>query len=418
MDCIRKGERVVRKLLGRRFACIMAILLATTNIMMFPNDAQAADSDAGQEVVYQQYTELKDVEAYFGIAAPTYKSKDGREDRYGYLFGGWFTKVNVEGVGERFKPIKSDELYEASTNKENSVKLSDATNYYAKFVPAYVLGVKCQNNFGTKVTTDNTGKTEMRMVSSLDSTNYSYFGFKLSGLSIDADGNLDEMGNSLTVDLKGDKKIFWEKLFVHSSSPVEGEAPQGTKYPPSTVLGTAGKYFMVHRLSVSEKNYGRTYSIQPFWVTFDGVTVYGLTKYAHIEDGIYGYVNIPVNLKNNNDVAGGVVEFDWSDLQANGYTFKGAECGKLFKVQRTKELDAVDNAQIIRCLSVVDITGSNAGSNVDSDDIFINLRFEKSETTQPKGYNGTFYHFGVNGEDFSDISENTIAEYDVWDIQY
>lgn len=414
----------MRKIICKKVAFVMAIALMATNIIIFPSDVQAAESygkpDAGQTVIYQPYDDVNDVEAYMAAkAAPTYIAKEGTNitDSYGYLFGGWFTEVTVEGV-TKYKPIKSlEELNEAETNN---------TGYFAKFVPAYILSVKCQNDFGT---VGDTPQTEMRIVAGVDSTNYARVGFEIKAATFETNGDLKQVGTKAIIgESKNDnnEKILWEKLVVYSDEDTYN------KHTPKSVLGEAGKYFMGYRLSVSKKNYAGTFVIRPFWETYDGVVVYGLTKYAHIEDGINGYINIPVNLKNENKVAAGVVEFDWSVLKSAGYEYMSAECGKSFKTQKVNSDVTDGDKSIIRCLVMSDITSDNQGVDVDSDDIYINLRFKKGEAAIPKAFDGTFYHFAVNKEDFSDMSENVYQEsisdsdvnkniitlYDVWNIQY
>ena len=402
----------MRKIICNRIAFVMAMILIAVNVAIFSGDAQAADSDAGQKVVYQQYLDREDVRPYMvNKVAPTYQaSAEVTVDDYGYLFGGWFTKVEVEGV-PKFKAIKKVD------------QLNEAENYYAKFVPAYILSVKCQNDFGT---TSATSKTVTRMVAGVDSTNYASVGFEVVGVTLDNAGNLTKVGSTTKTLLSQneDKEmLLWEKLLVYR------DKENYNKNTPKSVLGEAGKYFLGARLSFSNTNYARTSAIRPFWVTYDGVKVYGLTKYSHVVDGIDGYINIPINLKNENKVAAGMVEFDWSALKSAGYEYMGAECGKTFKTIKIKS-DIIDgDKSIIRCFAATDI--KNGIEDVASDDIFINLRFKQGTSATPKKFDGTFYHFAAHEEEFSNINEkifretmdnnvykNTTAEYDVWNIQY
>ncbi len=396
--------------LSKKMVCAIMLLSLVAGMVTLPSDVQAADVDAGQKVVYQEYKNKSEVKEKYFVPheAPTYLAKKDTPDSYGYLFGGWFTKVKV-GDTEKFKVIKDVQ------------GLQDAANCYAKFVPAYVLSVKCQNMHNATVKIE---QTNMRFVAGLDSINYASFGFKVCGVSVDNAGNVTKVSASKEYVPKDNKT--WTSLFVYSGEQVKGEAPSGTKHTPKAVLGGVAKYFMTYGLKISNKNFDKIYSIQPFWKTFDGVTVYGLTKYAHVEDGVgrsgaFSHaVNIPINLKNSNAVAAGMVEFDWTDLHDNGYTFMGAECGSPFEILKTK-VKEVNGKKIVQCLALVDIVGGTTEDKA-SDDIFINLRFvpDTTKTVTPKTYDGTFYHFGVNEEDFSNINEVKFAgeNYDVWDIQY
>ena len=397
-----KGVFVVKKGLLKSIACMMAFIMVSVSAAIPSGDVKAASETTQQEVVYQEYFDAAKVKEYFvNKVAPAYVTDEEIQDNYGYLFGGWFTNHTIDGV-TKLKPIKTVEELEAIATA--------GTGYFAKFVPSYVLSVKCLNKYGTHKDID---KTNMRFVSALDSTNYARFGFKIDGVVVENDGNLNKVGASQTIMLEGETKVFYRKWAIYSNETTK------KNYTPDMVLGSEAKYYMTSQLlNISNKNFFRIYSIQPFWETYNGVVVYGLTKYAHVEDGIYGYINVPINLKNSNSVAAGIVEFDWTELYQKGYLFKGAECGKQFKMQRTKA-KVESGKQLVRCTVLADPTGGLQDKV--SDDIYMNLRFEpKDNTVEPKPFNGEFYHFGVNGEEFSNVAETKFVEkeYDVWDIQY
>lgn len=392
----------MKKILDRSIAGLLVFVLMVSCVWRLPNDVYAADEDASSDtgVVYELYTndEKEKILSHFrDDTAPSYSG----EEKCGYLFGGWFTKVTVDSV-EKFKPIK------------NEAELDVAENYYAKFVPAYVLSVKCQNMYGTehKEGQDNINKTNIRYVAGLDSTNYTEFGFIVHGVDLNKEnGNLNKVIPVGKNDGSSEKNklldTVYEKLFVYS-----GENT-GTKYTPQKVLGKAAKYFMTYRLdNIKQSNFWRTYSIQPYWKTFDGVEVTGLTKYAHVEDGLYGYVNVPVNLKSTEGVAAGRLEFDWSALNPNGstaYEFMGAECGMVFDKKVIQE----QNDNTIRCIAYSSSIGDKS-----SDNIYINLRFKPVEGTEAKSYNGEFYSFSVSETQFANYDEEVLGNYTVWDVQY
>lgn len=379
----------MRKFLKRSIARLLACIMLVSGILLMPNKVSAADETVSTDmgVVYVQYTDETEVkDTYFGKTAPTYSST---VEVCGYLFGGWFEKIDES----TFRPIKDE------------AALETVKNYYAKFVPAYVLGVKCQNMHDANEDSPN---TNLRFVSGVDSTNYAEIGFVVRAVSL-YDSN----------DLKGIKLVgetgpeevskVYEKLYVYNGPDTE----EGVKYTPKQVLGEAANYFMTYRLdNIASKNFDKAWSIQPYWKTFDGVKVYGLTKYAHIEDGLCGYINIPVNLKRSEGVAAGRLEIDWSALNPNGstaYEFMEAECGMVFDKKVIQE----QNDNTIRCIAYSSSTGDKS-----SDNIYINLRFEPVGETKAKSYNRNFYNFSVSQTQFANYDEVVLSDYTVWDVQY
>ena len=133
---------------------------------------------------------------------------------------------------------------------------------YAKFVNPDVLSLKLQ----VKSDAATAETTNLRMVSSVDGLNYQRVGFKV------------KYNGSAPMD-------------VYTSTVYKGivacpDSGVSYNYSPK-VVGTESGYFVTATLiNVSKDNYNKSFYIEPYWVTFDGVTVYGVSKDVKIEDGL------------------------------------------------------------------------------------------------------------------------------------
>lgn len=160
-----------------------------------------------------------------------------------WLFAGWYTDNTCT------TPVKTtDEI--------------PATGAYAKFVNPDVLSLKLQ--VGTDAATSTS--TNMRLVSSVDSLNYRKVGFKVS------------YNGNAPIDIY--TSTVYKRIVANTTSGVD------YKYSPK-VVGTESDYFVTATLlNVNSNNYNKSFYIEPYWVTFDGVTVYGVSKNATVDDGI------------------------------------------------------------------------------------------------------------------------------------
>lgn len=136
-------------------ASFLTLMLIATGILFFPKYADAGTNDYITEegILYTndyKMTEYKRV-ADASATSPT---------KNGYVFGGWYKK----GEGNTFTAYCSSE--------------PSSDTAYAKFVPAYVLSVKAQNDINTKSANDGK-KANVRVVSSVDCTDYSKVGFDI-----------------------------------------------------------------------------------------------------------------------------------------------------------------------------------------------------------------------------------------------
>jgi len=365
-----KVFRIVKKAV----AGIALGAMTLSGVFFIPVETQAAGTSecVADEVHFAAY-DYEDFAKYVTKSAPEYQGN--RNTAYGYVFGGWFKGENET------EPVTS---------------LADANGLekvYAKFVPAYVMGVKCQNH----LTTSEDGTMKIRIISSIDSARYNQVGMIVNKVTLDVDKNFV----SCKKVYEGSVNAYKGKLNVYTS------ATQYTQYSPDAVFGTAARYFTAANLS-GISDYDMIISVQPYWVTKDGVTVTGLGRYVRVNDGAEGYVSIPVNLNNEADVAAGVLSVDFSSMAEDGYELASVECGTVFT-----EVDSRVSENVVKCVGNV-----TELDNAKSDDIFVNLRFKVPTGATSRLYsNDAFYHLTVSEEEFTNLNEDSLV-YDVWNIQY
>lgn len=341
---------------------ITAIAIAGMFGMRYESRAEEASSYAiaiKETVVYipnEKLDESEQIGQVFGKSAPTMD---------GYLFGGWYEDANGE------IPIITAE------------QKSAAETIYAKFVPAHVMSIKMQNYAGTANTTDNTGITHARIVSAVDNLKYQQVGFEV---------------------WIGDTYIGkYESTGVYSRLIVKNSDTATTPYEAKDLFGEAASKFMVLTLNnISESLWSQDIYVRPYWKTFDGVTVTGLAKYVYVQDGIDGWVSVPINLHTGDDVAAGMVSVTVPD----GLEFKECRAGVLFE-----EMNAVADGNVINCVgNVKELT------DVSADNMYITLRFKVTDNTYKVG-NGKFLDFTMKQMEFCNVAEEDVPM-KILDVRY
>lgn len=231
-----------RKIIGTILSIVLifGMVCALTPELRFVQ-ASSEKGETADGVYYVSY-EKANAEAIFGsqeqipIADGLYKN---------WLFAGWYEDNTCK------KPIRT----------ANAIPEEGA---YAKFVNPDVMSIKLQN--GANAEDAEATKTNMRIVSSVDSLNYRKVGFEVT-----------KQGESTrTVDTS----TVYERIVANATSGVEYQ------YSPKTV-GTESEYFVtVTILNIIKEDYNKEYLIKPFWETLDGVKVYGVSRNASVNDGI------------------------------------------------------------------------------------------------------------------------------------
>lgn len=255
-------------------------------------------------------------------------------------------------------------------------------NKYAKFVPADVLSVKCQNEAGATATTE---KTKMRLVTTVDTLNYREVGFEIK---------IGEQSKDIKINT------------VYSQISATVDAMKFEHQP--NIFSDASQYFATVTLTnIPKDGFAQGIFIKPYWITVDGTKVYGVGRYARIEDSWENIVNVPVRLYTDKDVAACSLNLHYD--KAN-YTYVGTNGFDVGNV--LDEIYISDNAQgKITCVG----NTSTMTNNVKADGILVNLRFKKiGEATSSV--------FTVDNEQFANKDENFVytsgTSFDVSDIQY
>lgn len=366
---------------------VVAISLITVGNISFSTVAKATDSvdvvEGNAGVKYVQYSADFEYDTYFdNDKAPAYSAVDS--NGVGYLFGGWYDKVD-----NNYTPISDKRALE---DKKGVV--------VAKFVPAQTMSVKCQNWAGTKEGTDG---VIVRVISAVDSKNYQNYGFEISKI---VNGTESSLG---TYTSKDSNDVYSRFNYYESTT---DDTPD--VYEPAYLFGSAAKYFTSCTVGrIPAANHDAIICIKPFWNTLDGAKVYGLSKFAHVEDGYLGYVNVPVNLNILSDNNGAAAGYLSVECKSEGLTFlgleEGVENGKVFDEMEVN----VTSDGIIKCVGNTE----NAKDKY-TNDIYINLKFQRNNFDASNLKPDTaFIVFVVENEDFANNSENS-ATADVWNVIY
>lgn len=195
----------------------------------------------------QAYT-ATEAKTYIGVSAPKCNEE-------GFLFSGWYADEACETT-----PITSvDEVTETS---------------YALFVADDVLSVEAQISdylINTDATDDAIGS--IRFITTVDSRWYRQVGFKVS---YDKDGD----GESTTLTRYSNK--VYQKLYAVNAT--DGDTME---YYPDKEFCDISTYFKACTVTgVTENCYDMEFTVIPYWITPDGITVEGVKAVKTVNDGI------------------------------------------------------------------------------------------------------------------------------------
>lgn len=179
---------------------------------------------------------------------------------------GWM-QADYDVVGNLFW---STDFYskKLDTSRGGSVPLEDyystpnrfpQTNGDAKYVPEDVLSVKLQL---TKGTTTGSKKTDMRLITSVDSTRYQLVGFAVTA--------------KVTVD--GDEKNQTKKYEQSTCYSTLNGA--GLTYYPREFHDASESFItsLLKDMPISGTDLNKEITITPYWKTMDGTTYYGVSR--------------------------------------------------------------------------------------------------------------------------------------------
>lgn len=350
-------------LLKKMTASLLAATLVLSGFVMMPQLTRAEEATGevtekvGEIVYSSNYYSIQ--EYYPTKTAPTKEN---------YVFGGWYKKE-----GETFEALS---VTEAGAIADGS----NATTAYAKFVPAYVLSVKAQNEENT--VKGMTQDTSVRIITSVDSKQYRKVGFDIY------------LGNGAVL-LTQDDGSALETSRVYKGIKIG----TSTTKTATEIFGNASQHVAVWELTdIIPENHTKIICVRPYWVTMDGTTVKGLTKYVHIEDQYNDYINVPINLLTGEEVAAGMMNLTY-DQELEFVDFKP---GRLFT-----EMDFNLNGEN-RTIQMVG-NATTVDSHATADGIYANIRFKKPTSTT---------NFDVSVEEFCDWTEKIVTTLKAWDITY
>ena len=283
---------------------------------------QASGSTADETAIY---TETLDISTYRkdGNSAP--RPSDGAHKDW--IFAGWYETAECD------TPVA----------KETAAGMK-----VAKFVPAELLSIRCQTLNGTD---ENSPSSKLRIVSTVDNLKYSRVGFELQMKK--ADGTT--------------KTAIYDTKSV-CKEVVETEDGVSFQYAPADFHPMANYFTTVTVTGISNANFSKGFYIRPYWETLDGTLVYGVSRYARVEDSYLGIINVPVRLYSGAQVAKGSLTVDYDSSRYTYYPNRD-ESYDLAEGFFT-EMVAVDGEGSVTC------TGETGGADVTADGMYVNLRFQ------------------------------------------
>lgn len=299
------------------------------------------------------YTEYIDIGDYKD-RTKTPKPQDGAHKEW--IFAGW---------------------YEDPTCESPIVNLAEISGkQYAKFIASDVLSVKCQV---TANTTKDTEVTNLRVVTTIDGLNYKRVGFEFC------------IGNSAPFEY--DIYSVFEKI-------VATEETDNFIHTPDEFHESAKYFATVTFTGIPDASYQDGIRITPYLVTLDGTKIYGVGRYARVEDSYEKILNMPVKLYSDEKVAAGYLEVDYDE---ENYQFIQADDGTVFE-----KVSISDTGSVIRCVGYT----QSKTDNQKADGMYVNLRFQLT-TTPPEDD----VIFPVLKEEFCDFDENP-KDINVFDAKY
>ncbi len=251
---VRLSNNFIKQLVAAMFAVAVILL----GVYVGSGDAKSVHAedwveDASGKFGYVTYKSKDTVKEYVGNKAP--------ETKAGYVFAGWYMDAKCT------EAIKND----AQVNETNG------TTFYAKYVPEGVLSTKAQisENIG-----GDTDTRTMRFVSSVDELNYQTVGFALK---------YQENNSNEWQAFRNEGKYVFSRIEANTDT-------AEYKFSPK-VVDTKSEYFITATWKGADElgltngtgtttDFNTNYYVRAYWVTMDGVTVYGPVRYVSVNDGL------------------------------------------------------------------------------------------------------------------------------------
>lgn len=279
---MKEKKKTIKKVI---VAGLFAIAFLITGVWIggFETDkilaADATDTtDTTEEAYFELFDNFSDYRTSGKYSVPKATADNYKE----WIFAGWYESDKTTTVSEG----------------------TTSGQYYAKFLPAEVLSVKCQVLDGT--TEGQTGKSKMRVITTVDSLQYESVGF---------DFYIEEIGYKNYTAKKVAKKIVAKDDAVNFN------------YSPN-IFDLHSKYFTTVTVTgIKPEWFDNGFFIKPYWVTEDGTKVYGVSRFARVEDYYKEIINVSVRVYSDSKIetANVTVDYDQSKFTyygtgANGMT--------------------------------------------------------------------------------------------------
>ena len=338
-----KKDKWVNTFWGKLVSVLFALMLVVVGACLLPTEGrEALAGSTDSSAVYVKNLDIadyttNDADSKIVRTAP---KPDATSDYKDWIFAGWYTD-------------------QACTTTVSETTVSGS--YWAKFVPSEVLSVKCQVSVDTD---EKSEKGKLRIVSTVDSLKYSKVGFDIT---------------------------FKGKTIPYSTSKVYTKieaAAKGVEYGFSpNIFDLQSEYFITATLiNINNEDFGEGVLVKPYWVTKDGTKVYGMSRYARVEDSYLNIVNVPVRLYSDTSVNSSEVTVQYdatmlkyeetysSTLLAGATSTNGYDAGYVFdQISVVKQEDGT-----------IKVTGTS-DADKSADGMLVNLRLKiQDNVTLPK----------------------------------
>lgn len=326
---------MVKTFIKKRILIVLAVVVSLVSVFGIGN--MEADAANDTEKFYAEQFDIGD-----------YKEKNplSTDNQYeDWVFAGWYKDAQCD---------------KAVTDKQN-----ETGNKYAKFVPKEVLSVFCQTKVNTN---ENTGTTKMRILSTVDTLKYSEVGFRIT---------------------IGSKTITQATKTVYTGIKAVDDGV-AIDYKPNAISDASTYFTTLTITNISNDKFATGILIEPYWKTMDGSTVYGVSRYARVEDGYLNIINVPIRLHDGSEVAAGYAEVKYNTSK---FVYYGCDNGTVFD-----NLDSHAKNGVVKFVGDI----NDISEDVKAYGLYANLRFKaKVEDT-----NGTFK---VQQTDFCDIEKKSVT---------
>ncbi len=346
-------KRVLNYFSKKVAAYLLSMTLILSGICFLPETVREVQASEGN------YYEKFDIGNYADDAIPMPQDKDHND----WLFAGWFEDA---------------ECTQAVTDKVNATG-----EKYAKFVASDVLSVKCQVTGNTTV---DTATSKLRIVTTVDNLSYQKMGFEI------------KIGNN---------KAFNHDILKVWKSIKAGEGADEYNYSPDLFHESSEYFATVTITNIPTTEFSTGLRITPYWKTLDGTTVYGVSRYARVEDSYLEIVNVPIRMYSDKQVAAGYLEVGYDNEKFEYYpnTDGSYDVSKIFG--KAEAATVVDKG-VVRCVASATTTTDER-----ADGMYLNLRFKLKEGKRLADTET----FTVFGEKFCNAAEDFVT-FDVSNVVY